>query len=92
MIRQDGESQYVDGETTGEALQPILNPLSAMFVVLAGVGIEAAQEAASDTAIDAMAGGDFERIEDLGAGHASHVRIPGTTVGCEFRQSGPINA
>jgi hypothetical protein len=57
MIRLDSESQYIDGETTGEELQPISNPLSAMFVAVPGRGIGATQKTASDTAMAAMEGG-----------------------------------
>jgi hypothetical protein len=61
MIRQDGKSQQVDPESTGQSLSLIFNHDFAMIVILATDGIVTQQVAATNHAIHHMHNRNFIR-------------------------------
>jgi hypothetical protein len=54
MIGQDRKPQHIDAETRRQETKPILQPLFAMVVVIAGKRAVAAQKAPPHAAIDTM--------------------------------------
>ena len=54
MVRENGVSQAIDSENRSEKLEALTYPLAPMFVVVAGILIQAAEKRLPDAALDCM--------------------------------------
>ena len=81
MIGHHGEAEDFDAHDAGKKFESVANPLSSVLEVGAADRIFAAQEATSDTSIDAMDDVDFvvrANLLSLSSGHVgpSHQKGP----------------
>jgi hypothetical protein len=76
VIAHYGKAKDIDTELSGEEPHAVLNPLPAVFVILPGQRVFAAQERASHATIDAMVDADFGGIDQKPATDSWHGVAP----------------
>ena len=72
MVGENGIAEDIDGEVLCQESQTLVKPLSPMGIIIASVGIDAAEKAASDDPVVAVVNTDMISIKDFASQSPRH--------------------